>query len=109
MATTTEVIGEGDWGGGGRAVTIDSAERSSNAGESTRNKKRAVCVGVVGSWAVAREAKLPPAVIVAMVVVAVLDVVGCGGRDRRETRKVVAVVSKHGLVVVSNQVLMYLR
>ena len=89
---------------------IDSAETSNNAGESTRRRKRTNCVVEIGRLNSATGMEPALAVIVAIVVVAVLDVVGCGGRNRRNReRKVVAVVNKHGLVVVLNQRLKWLR
>ena len=83
-AMTTDVIGEGDCGAGGRVVMIDNAEMSSTAGERTRRRKRVACVVEIGRFIPATGMV---AVIVAMLVVAVLDVVGCGGRDRKKQRK----------------------
>ena len=66
---------------------IDSAETSNNAGESTRRRKRTNCVVEIGRLNSATGTEPALAVIVAIVVVAVLDVVGCGGRNRRNREK----------------------
>ena len=89
-------------------MIMESADSRSKAGESTRRRKSVVWVADSGKCTSAAATGL--AIVVAIVVVAVLDVVGCGGRNRRNReRKVVAVVNKHGLVVVLNQRLKWLR
>ena len=48
VATTTEVIGEGDCGGDGRAGIISSVESSTRAGDTTLSRKRMVAGGTAG-------------------------------------------------------------
>ena len=68
-------------------MVIDSAANSSKAGERTRRRKRAVCVGEVGNSAATREEPGLAMIVAIIVVVAVLDGVGCGGRDRKKQRR----------------------
>lgn len=70
VATTTEVIGDGDWGGAGREKTVESAASSTRNGANTRRTNSGVHTIVVGIAVAARS----PELAIVVVVVAILDV-----------------------------------